>query len=81
MELHELDLKQYLDVKLLRLNKPNFNYLNESLSGNYNSNEVLKSLNELQPNEQLDNKLKEFNISDEYSPSSESMIALNPTFG
>ena len=47
MELFVLDLKQLLEVKLLRLNKPKFNSLTNSITGNYNSLDDLSTINTL----------------------------------
>ena len=44
MELYELNLNQYLEVKLLRLNKPKFNSIVLPNSGSYNSIEDLKAI-------------------------------------
>ena len=81
MELFVLDLKQLLEVKLLRLNKPKFNSISTSISGNYNSIDDLKAINSLSNENQLENKIKEFNLLDEYSPSPENMLVNNPSFG
>jgi len=81
MELFVLDLKQLLEVKLLRLNKPKFNSLTNSITGNYNSIEDLSTINTLPREIQLENKLKEFNILDENCPSTENMFVNNPSFG
>ena len=80
MELYELDLKQILEVKLLRLNKPKFSNLS-SLSGNYNSLEDLSTISNLPQDKFLENKIKEFCITDEYSPSPENMLTFNQSFG
>ncbi len=81
MELFELDLKQLLEVKLLRLNKPKYNSISNSLSGNYNSIEDLAAINLLDSASQLENKIKEFNLLDEYSPSPENMFVNTVSFG
>jgi len=81
MELYELDLKQVLEIKLFRLNKPRFNSLNNSLTGLYNSNEDLNMINSLSSKNQLQNKLNEFNLNDEYTPSPENFFVIEPTFG
>lgn len=81
MELFELDLKQLLEVKLLRLNKPKFNSQSQSINGIYSSLNDLNSLSLLPHGKKLENKLKEFNLCDENSPNSENMLVNNPSFG
>jgi len=84
MELYELNLNQYIEVKLLRLNKPKFNSTLLPLSGTYNSIENLKQLEEIPFDSKdpvFENKFREFGINDYTSVGIDNMMQLSSSFG
>lgn len=79
MDFCELDLKQLIDVKLIRLNKPKFNFLNTPFYGEYT--EDFFSIDSNSDNSLLSNELllKNFNLT-EIIPIS-NMMMINTSFG
>lgn len=79
MDFCELDLKQLIDVKLIRLNKPKFNFLNTPFYGEYT--EDFFSIDSNSDNNLLSNELllKNFNLT-EIIPIS-NMMMINTSFG
>ena len=80
MDLYELQLKHLLDVKLMRITKPKFSLHSLPMSGSYNSVEALLDL-ERNSEFKLENKIKEFNINEENSVSTDNMFVINNLFG
>lgn len=82
MKLYELELKQLLDIKFLRSNKPKFNNnFNKMLSGAFNSYENLQEINSLPSNNKFENKIDNFGFYEENSPSPENLLLNNSQFG
>jgi hypothetical protein len=85
MEMFELNLNQLIDVKLLRLAKPKFNNILLPLNGAYNSLSDLQTLdneNLLTSSKQpFENKLREFNLNDTSSVSTDNMFQISSSFG
>ena len=80
MDLYELQLKQLLDVKLMRITKPKYSLLSLPISGSYNS---LSTLHELEHTNEskLEKKLSEFCINEDNSVSTDNMFLINNVFG
>ena len=78
MELYELELKQLLEIKLLRLNKPKFQNTTSPFFGMYNS---IDSLAEINTNTTFENKFSELLIPDENSINVENMFTISNYFG
>lgn len=85
MELYELELKQLVEVKLLRLNKPKFSNNLLPLNGSYNSiehlNKITSSDFENSSETRFESVLKEFNINESNSVSVDNMFQLQSGFG
>jgi hypothetical protein len=86
MELYELSLNQYVEVKLLRLNKPKFNSQILPFTGSYNSLEDLQALenedNFLNSNvSPYENKFQEFNLHEYSSVGIDNMFQISNSFG
>jgi hypothetical protein len=84
MELYELDLKQLIEVKLHRLNKPKFSSNILPINGSYNNIDDLHKLDDVDIFSQepkFENKFKEYNLHDENSVSIDNMLNFNPSFG
>lgn len=83
MELYELELKQLVEVKLLRLNKPKIMPNNLiPLNGVYNSLTDLNQLDNLSHKQQnFENKFKEFGMIDENSVGVDNMFSIYTSFG
>ena len=84
MELYELNLNQYLEVKLLRLNKPKFNTNLLPYSGSYNSIEDLKSISPdissgLDPC--FEKTFQEYSLNEYSSVAIDNMFTLSSSFG
>jgi hypothetical protein len=84
MELYELDLKQLIEVKLHRLNKPKFSSNLLPISGSYNNIDDLHKIEDVDIFSQeikYENLFKEYNLNDENSVSIDNMFNFNTTFG
>jgi hypothetical protein len=84
MELYELDLKQLIEVKLHRLNKPKFSTNQFPINGSYNNIEDLQKLEDVDIFSQelkYENKFKEYNLHEENSVSIDNMFNFNTSFG
>jgi hypothetical protein len=87
MELYELNLSQYLEVKLLRLNKLKFNSTLLPFTGAYNSLEDLKSISPeismlTDPNTSCFEKtFQEFSLNENSSVGIDNMFTLSSSFG
>jgi hypothetical protein len=83
MELYELDLKQFIEVKLLRLNKPKFSNSNLPLNGTYNNPFDLDQIDtDVEGNEiKFESKFKDFNLNDSNSVGVDNMFQFSTSFG
>lgn len=80
MELYELKLKQFVEVKLMRINKPVFSSSSLPLFGSYNNILNLEQL-ENDSSSMLSNKFKDFSLNDSSSVSIDNMFQISNTFG
>lgn len=83
MDLYALELKQLVEVKLLRLNKPKIPGIILPLSGSYNS---IENLNDIEYadgdiNNRPANKFKDYNLNDDSSVSIDNMFQISSSFG
>jgi hypothetical protein len=81
MELFELNLSQFLEVKLLRLNKPKFNNQHLPLTGSYNSVHDLQQINDVSQGSIIENQFREFNLNDFSNVSVDNMFSIFSSFG
>jgi hypothetical protein len=85
MELYELDLKHYIEVKLLRLNKPKFASTQLPLNGTYNNIKDLEHIytdnDETTDDHTFEQKFKEFNLSDSSNVGIDNMFQFSTSFG